>query len=134
MAGRVRRCAYCWEPLRATARSDAQYCSPKCKAAARRQRHHYREAVAIGLWFTMGIATDLVVRCPACGRRFAHKHGHRRDAVYCSSACRQAAYRARKAERVREAVTASADVTDAETGYMLLTRENGSTETTPGTL
>ncbi|MFJ3793488.1 hypothetical protein [Kitasatospora sp. NPDC090091] len=131
MAGRVRRCAYCWEPLRATARSDAQYCSAKCKAAARRQRHHYLEAVAIGLWFTMGIETEHVVRCPACGRRFAHKHGHRRDAVYCSSACRQAAYRARKAKRVREAVTASADVTDAGTDYTSLTSENGTAEMGP---
>jgi hypothetical protein len=59
-----------------------------------------------------------------CGRRFAHKHGHRRDAIYCSSACRQAAYRARKAEKVRAAVTAPTNVTDVGTGYTPLTSSN----------
>ncbi|MDH6130349.1 hypothetical protein [Kitasatospora sp. GP82] len=115
-----------------TARSDATYCSPACKAAARRRRRHNLEAVAIGLWFTMGIETEHVVRCPACGRRFAHKHGHRRDARYCCSACRQAAYRARKAERVREAVTVSADVTDAGTGYTPLISQNETVEMSSG--
>ncbi|MFE4512608.1 hypothetical protein ACFRMQ_00205 [Kitasatospora sp. NPDC056783] len=128
MDGRVRRCAYCWNPLRVGARSDARYCSARCKAAARRRRRHFLEAVAIGLWFTQGIETEHVVRCPACGRRFAHGHGHRRDAVYCCGACRQAAYRARKAERVREAVTAGPGVTGAGTGYMLLTSRKGGVE------
>ncbi|MFJ9412495.1 hypothetical protein [Streptomyces sp. NPDC101393] len=106
MAGRPRRCARCWKPLRATARSDARFCSQACKAAERRWRQHYLEAVAIGLWFTMGRETEHVVRCPSCGRRFALGHGHRRDSVYCSHSCRQSAYRARhQAKRVREDVT-----------------------------
>ncbi|MFB7584561.1 MULTISPECIES: hypothetical protein [Streptomyces] len=106
MAGHVRRCAHCWKPLKATARSDARFCSPACKAAERRWRAHFLEAVAIGLWYTQGVETEHVAHCPSCGRRFAHGHGHRRDAVYCSHACRQAAYRdRRRAERVREAVT-----------------------------
>ncbi|MFF1650945.1 hypothetical protein [Streptomyces sp. NPDC058240] len=49
MAGRRRRCAHCWKPLRATARSDARFCSKACKAAERRWRQHFLEAVAIGL-------------------------------------------------------------------------------------
>ncbi|MEU4588193.1 hypothetical protein AB0F92_40125 [Kitasatospora aureofaciens] len=85
-------------------------------------------AVAIGLWLTQGVETEHVVRCPACGHRFARGHGHRRGAVYCSSACRQAAYRGRQAERIREAVTASAGVTDAGTGYKPLTSSNGTVE------
>lgn len=60
----------------------------------------------IGVAFLSGVEDELVVRCPACGRRFALGHGHRRDAVYRGHACRQTAYRARRrAERVREAVT-----------------------------
>lgn len=101
-----RRCAHCDEPLRAVARSDARYCSAACKQAARRSRADFDEAVEIGLAFIWGVETGLVVRCPVCRRRFALGHGHRRDAVYCRPACRQAAYRARLAQqRVREAVT-----------------------------
>ncbi|MER6075903.1 hypothetical protein ABT187_45595 [Streptomyces sp. NPDC001817] len=106
MGGLVRRCEHCWEPLRVTARSDARFCSKACKAAERRWRRHNREAVGIGIAFLWGVEDELVVHCPVCGRRFALGHGHRRDAVYCGHACRQAAYRARRqAERVREAVT-----------------------------
>ncbi|MER5973339.1 hypothetical protein ABT112_27045 [Streptomyces sp. NPDC002055] len=111
MAGRERRCAHCWKPLRATARSDARFCSKACKAAERRWRRDFLEAVAIGLWYTQGVETEHVVRCPACGRRFARGHGHRRDAVYCSHACRQAAHRARhRAQRVHEDVTRDGSV------------------------
>ncbi|MEV8455490.1 hypothetical protein [Streptomyces sp. NPDC052097] len=85
MTGRERRCAHCWKPLRVTARSDARFCSAACKAAERRWRQHLLEAVAIGLWYTQGIETEHVTRCPACGRRFAHGHGHRRDTVYLYS-------------------------------------------------
>jgi hypothetical protein len=80
--------------------------SKACKAAARRWRLHNREAVGIGIAFLWGVEDELVVRCPVCGTRFARGHGHRRDAVYCSHACRQAVYRARRrAERIREDVT-----------------------------
>ncbi|KWX04833.1 hypothetical protein TH66_06685 [Carbonactinospora thermoautotrophica] len=108
MAGRVRRCAFilCSNPLPATARSDAKFCSKACKAAARRWLRHNREAVGIGLAFIWGMEDEHVVRCPVCGKRFALGHGHRRDKTYCSHACRQAAYRARRrAERVQGAVT-----------------------------
>ncbi|MFR9675745.1 hypothetical protein [Streptomyces sp. TR02-1] len=126
MAGRIRLCAYihCTEPLPATSRSDKQFCSAACKAAARRWRRHYEEAVEIGLWLTLGAETAHVVRCPACGRRFALGHGHRRDSVYCCHACRQAAYRSRKAsERVRESVTPPHPVTAPRTRYAPVTSE-----------
>lgn len=114
MAGQVRRCAYifCSQPLPVRFRSDRRFCSARCKAAARRWRRHFEEAVEIGLSYTLGRETEHVVRCPSCGRRFALGHGHRRDSCYCQPACRQAAYRARKAaERVRERVTTPSEVT-----------------------
>lgn len=77
-----RRCAQCREPLRAGARSDAKFCSRACKAAHRRRRRHYDEAVAIGLAYLWGEPTEHVATCPQCGRLFALGHGHRRDAVY----------------------------------------------------
>ena len=106
------------KPLRATARSDARFCSPACKAAERRWRQHFLEAVAIGLWYTQGVETEHVAHCPACGKRFALGHPHRRDSIYCSHACRQAAYRARRrAEQVHE------DVTDDGSLYPLQTAD-----------
>ncbi|BCK74050.1 hypothetical protein Srufu_080030 (plasmid) [Streptomyces libani subsp. rufus] len=115
MAGQAPRCAYilCSEPLPAGARSDKQYCCPAHKAAARRWRRHYAEAVGIGIAFIWGLDDEHVVRCPVCGRRFALGHGHRRDAIYCGHACRQTAYRDR--QRVRLAVTDSPSVTDPRT-------------------
>ncbi|MFD8002980.1 hypothetical protein [Streptomyces mirabilis] len=66
MAGRVRRCVYinCSKPLPVTSRSDKQFCDRKCKIAHLRWRRHRLEAVAIGLWFTLGRETEDVVRCP----------------------------------------------------------------------
>ena len=90
-----RRCENCHEPLKATVRSDARFCSSACRAAHSRWLRHYDEAVEIGLAFIWGVPTEQVVSCPVCGRRFALGHGHRRDARYDRSACRQAAYRAR---------------------------------------
>ncbi|GAA2728390.1 hypothetical protein GCM10010360_04200 [Streptomyces nogalater] len=104
-----------------TSRSDKRFCSPACKQADRRWRRHQAEAVAIGLWYRLGIETEHVVRCPACGKRFALGHGHRRDAVYCGPACRQAAYRERK--RVREAITTPSNVTAPGTRSTRLTSE-----------
>lgn len=118
MAGQV-RCAYilCSQPLPAGARSDKQYCCPAHKAAARRWRRNYLEAVGIGIAFIWGVDDEHVVRCATCGRRFALGHGHRRDSIYCGHACRQAAYRARHPgqQRVRVAVTKAPNVTDPGT-------------------
>ncbi|MEU2210779.1 DUF397 domain-containing protein [Streptomyces hygroscopicus] len=63
MAGRVRRCAYifCTEPLPVTSRSEKRFCSPACKQANRRWRRHRAEAVAIGLWYHLGVETEHVV-------------------------------------------------------------------------
>lgn len=58
----MRRCAHCWKPLRATARSDARFCSMACKAAERRWRLHFRETVDIGIAFLWGVEDEFVVR------------------------------------------------------------------------
>lgn len=124
MAGQVRRCAYifCSQPLPVRSRSDRRFCSARCKAAARRWRRHFEEAVEIGLSYTLGRPTEHIVRCPSCGRRFALGHGHRRDSRYCGPACRQAAYRARQAAKlVREGVTNLAEVTPPGTRSEALT-------------
>ncbi|MFE7935120.1 hypothetical protein ACFU6S_41645 [Streptomyces sp. NPDC057456] len=131
MAGRVRHCAYinCSKPLPAGARSDKLFCDRKCKIAHLRWRRHRVEAVAIGLWYTLGRETEHIVRCPACGRRFALGHGHRKDSVYCRPACRQAAYRARKAqERVREGVTTPSAVAVPGTRSLPLASDNAMVE------
>ncbi|MGW8554425.1 hypothetical protein [Streptomyces tubercidicus] len=91
MAGRVRRCAYifCAEPLPVASRGDKRFGTPTCKQVDRwRRRRHQAEAVAIGLWYALGVETEHVVRCPACGKRFALGHGHRRDTRFCEPACR----------------------------------------------
>ncbi|MEW1677959.1 hypothetical protein AB0O47_32700 [Streptomyces noursei] len=126
MAGRVRRCAhvFCNQPLPARSRSDRRYCSAAHKAAERRWRHRYVEAVGIGIAIICGEEDEHVVRCPVCGVRFTLGHGHRRDSIYDGPACRQAAYRARRAERVREAVTGPSMVTDPETHCETLTSTN----------
>ncbi|MFF9787153.1 hypothetical protein [Streptomyces nigrescens] len=117
MAGHARRCGHCYKPLRATARADAVYCGPACRAAAARSRRHFEEAVRIGFAIVSGDKDDVAQRCPVCGHRFFPGHGHRRDAIYDTAACRTAAYRARSraAEPLREAVTGPTTVTDTGT-------------------
>ncbi|WP_406408792.1 hypothetical protein [Streptomyces sp. NBC_01643] len=71
--------------------------------------------MGIGLAFLTGIEDEHVVRCPVCGRQFAVGHDRRSDAVHDRVACRQAAYRARRAKQVRKAVTAPSRVTTPST-------------------
>ena len=40
--------------------------------------------------------------CPACGRRFGQPDDQGRKRRFCSDACKQAAYRARKREQARQ--------------------------------
>lgn len=114
MAGHARRCGHCDKPLRATARADAIYCGPACRAAAARAQRHFAEAVRIGFAIVSGDKVSVSRPCPVCGRRFIPGHGHRRDAIYDKPACRTAAWRARRraAEPLREAVTDHPGVTD----------------------
>ncbi|MER6844814.1 hypothetical protein [Streptomyces platensis] len=117
MAGHARRCGHCYKPLRATARADAIYCGPACRAAAARARRHFEEAVRVGFALVSGDKASVSRPCPICGHRFIPGHGHRRDAVYDTPACRTAAWRARRraAEPLREAVTDHLGVTDPRT-------------------
>ncbi|MCC2280873.1 hypothetical protein LKL35_36735 [Streptomyces sp. ET3-23] len=92
----LRRCAHCGEPLRASARADARYCGPACRAAAGRARRYHAEAVEIGFAIVSGNKADVGRRCPVCGHWFIPGHGRRRDSLYDEDKCRSAAYRARR--------------------------------------
>jgi hypothetical protein len=120
MAGTVRRCRRCHQPLRVTARADAQHCSSRCRAAERRWQAHYAEAVEFGLAIVEGRKPAVARRCPQCGRWFIPGHGRRRDAIYDRDACRVAAWR----ERVRKAVSDASSDTAPGTGCMPLTCED----------
>jgi hypothetical protein len=126
MASRVvRRCRHCREPLKATARSDTLFCSPACAQAERRWRRRFGESVEIGFFMISEGRDAVAVRCPVCGKRFIPGRGHRRDAIYDRSACRQAAYRDRRAQQPpREAVTPIPDVEPVRRGYKPLTGMN----------
>ncbi|MEU9397908.1 hypothetical protein AB0D86_49070 [Streptomyces sp. NPDC048324] len=126
MARSVRRCRHCRRPLKATARSDAKFCSKACAQAERRWRRHFAVGVEVGFYLIEHGGDALAVPCPVCGRRFIPGHGHRRDAIYDRPACRQTAYRSRRLgeQPLREAVTAPADLTPARSRYTPLTSAN----------
>lgn len=80
MANRARACVFCGRSLALAVRSDALYCSPRCRTKARRARispHPFPRA------------------CPVCGRPVAAGSMLRADAVYDRGACRARAWRAR---------------------------------------
>ncbi|MEU4235524.1 hypothetical protein AB0F17_65635 [Nonomuraea sp. NPDC026600] len=113
-----RRCRHCREPLRATARADALYCGPACRAAAARRRRWFTKAVRVGKALVSGNARQVSRRCPGCGHWFIPgMFGRRQDAIYDSHACRSASWRARRraarqtAQPPRESVTPAASVT-----------------------
>ncbi|MFD0883413.1 hypothetical protein ACFQ08_02415 [Streptosporangium algeriense] len=101
-----RRCQHCRGPLRATARADALYCSPACRAAAARRRRRYAAMVRAGKALVSGHADAVMRACPVCGKGIIPGVLRRADAVYDRPACRTAAWRARRG--VREAVTGEA--------------------------
>ncbi len=79
---------------------------PPCPPVSTPARHARSPGAALPMPVRRGRSDRLVhdpqrpdaiaVRCPACGCRFLPGRGHRRDAVFCRSACRQAAHRARQ--------------------------------------
>ena len=67
----VRKCLYCDIIIPNTVRSQARYCSNKCRMKAHKERSR---------------------RCPVCGMNIGSK---RKDARYCSSKCRGIHYKTR---------------------------------------
>jgi hypothetical protein len=86
------KCEGCFEPMLTVLNACAgqwRVCSPRCYQPVYRKRRHGRDSVVA--W--KGHRQDCAVcKKPLEERRGQHK---RKDAVYCSSKCRQWAYRRR---------------------------------------
>lgn len=86
-------CKQCYVSLK-DKRKDAKFCSPRCAAQWARDFGQYRTRYHTEKEETMGET------CEECGNRFYHneyaERGGKREAKYCSSKCRQRAYRKRK--------------------------------------
>ena len=99
----TRRCGWCGRQV-GYGGMNAQphlYCTRGCELAARtRRRREARE-----------LARER--RCGQCGDSFA---APRRDAAYCSPACRQRAYRQRQAEQAAERERTAAMLADYNAG------------------
>jgi len=80
----ARTCCRCGQPIAADARSEARYCSKRCRQAASRARLRERSGRA---------ALKPPQRCALCDGPMPA--GLRPEARYCSKRCRQAASRAR---------------------------------------
>jgi hypothetical protein len=87
----IRRCQHCCRVLPPLMRSDARFCSAACRAKERRHRprmdHIYAREPLFG---------GRGRRCQQCGGPLIGLDDRREDARYCSAACRQRAYRARR--------------------------------------
>lgn len=89
-------CGHCGAVIEGRGR----YCGPACKQAAYRARHGAgavspsERAVKAAVTRAAKVITKT---CPICGAAFG-VNGNAAAAVYCSDACKQAAYRARRAD------------------------------------
>jgi hypothetical protein len=92
-----RECCRCGQPIRASARPEARYCSKRCRQAASRARLRERSGRS---------ALAPPDRCACCDGPMPA--GVRPEARYCSKRCRQAASRARLAVAREPGRTASA--------------------------
>jgi endogenous inhibitor of DNA gyrase (YacG/DUF329 family) len=79
-----RTCSRCGQPIPASARQEARYCSKRCRQADSRARLRERSGRA---------ALAAPERCARCDGPMST--GRRPEARYCSKRCRQAASRAR---------------------------------------
>lgn len=94
-------CPVCGKPVHQNKRGTAYYCSDACKQTAYRQRHglvadkaeHYRKIIETKR------SQFVMVTCQHCDRLFEVSQVSART-MYCSDACKQAAYRQRLAERL----------------------------------
>ncbi|MEU0002370.1 hypothetical protein ABZ069_36275 [Streptomyces microflavus] len=116
--GRSRVCAVCGAGLPRAGSARRRYCSGACRAQAWRDRQTSGRIIAIGvLTAEAEIAGDVEalerLLCPVCGQPVLPGGRRRRDARYCSGACRTRAWRHRRLpleeleEPVRAAVTGS---------------------------
>lgn len=75
-------------------RSDARFCTPRCAAQWARDHGEFREDIHAAKPY------EHVENCQHCGAGFAFNgyadRAGKRQPLYCSNKCRQAAYRARK--------------------------------------
>lgn len=97
------RCEFCGSPLPSGSRSSARFCSVKCKQAAYRRRADpetgtiQREAERIRKSVQTKQATLIERTCGTCKHTFSVE-ATRINTEYCSAACKQKAYRQRKAQ------------------------------------
>lgn len=75
-------------------RSDARFCTPRCAAQWARDHGEFREDIHAAR------PNEKVENCHQCGTEFVFNiyadRAGKRQPLYCSNKCRQAAYRARK--------------------------------------
>jgi hypothetical protein len=83
------RCGWCERRFHYSGQGRRRYCTERCR----------RQAAAIR---SGRLAPPAEVRCAVCDTSFV---GRRADAVYCSSSCRQLAYRRRRSETAQELVS-----------------------------
>lgn len=84
-------------------RGDSQYCSSACKQKAYRRRVdpevgsiHREKQRQTNIAITKQMTTK-TLNCECCGRKLEVSINHT-NLMYCSNACKQKAYRARKAQ------------------------------------
>lgn len=94
----TKKCAVCRQPFEAK-RSTAKTCSQACRQKAARRAKGADPATAARRRLKTKKATKLVKTCQHCGKAFRTSAAASKR-QYCQPACRQAAYRQRKAEAV----------------------------------
>lgn len=94
----AKKCAVCRQPFEAK-RSTAKTCCQTCRQKLARRSKGADPATAARRRLKTKKATKLVKTCQHCGKAFKTTAAASKR-QYCQSACRQAAYRQRKAEAV----------------------------------
>lgn len=100
-------CSICGKPVRLNKRRTTYYCSPACKQKAYRQRHEptpMDKALADSAdekRLSTKRANKTLEICRHCGIEF-YRDGTQGNMAYCKPACKQAAYRARKADHGKQ--------------------------------
>lgn len=93
-AKHIKACPVCQRYF-AARRADAKYCSDACRQVAHRRRHRPTRGQRARQTYDTKKAQTYKRTCDHCGRTF-YPDGTQGAMIYCSNACKQAAYRARK--------------------------------------